>query len=192
MRTLLSAALLSLLAATIGACSSTVDSKPHTSSATPPTLATPSASATNTTADAKTYTMQSGGRNILQITGPANLRPKAGDGSLDLDGPQYEVEFWLVPGAQSLDAATNRITPLIADQFKDFKPDHTTSLAVAGAPAKRIHGTGHEADDGDPGEANVIVFKLGNRVFVACHHGEVLTPAGEQALDTLVQTAQNP
>jgi hypothetical protein len=50
----------------------------------------------------------------------------------------------------------------------------------------------HEADDGDAGAADVIAFKVGDHVFVACDHGESLDPMGQQWLLTLVQTAQMP
>ena len=136
--------------------------------------------------------MQSGGANVLRLTVPAGAKCKAADGSLHVDAPTYDVECWLVRGARTVDDAVPRVGPQIADEFRDFKADRTTDLTVAGSPAKRLVGTGHEADDGDPGAADVIVFRVGDRVFVACNHGETINPAGQQGLATLVQTARLP
>lgn len=188
MRNILPATLLSLLTATLAACNTAPTDKPA-ANATPATYPFQNH---DTTVSAVTYPLQSRGTTILTVTGPSNLRPKSADGSLDLDGPQYEVEFWLVPDAQAIDAALPQIPTRIVDQFKDFKPDHTADLTIAGSPAKRLHGTGREADDGDPGEADVIVFKRGNHIFIACNHGEGLTPVGQQALLTLVRSAHTP
>jgi hypothetical protein len=115
-----------------------------------------------------------------------------GDGTLHFTAPQYEVEFWLVPGVQTVDDAVGHVSTQIISEFKDFKPDHATDLTVAGSPAKRLVGAGHEADDGDPGDADIIVFKVGDHVFVACNHGESLNPVGQQGMLSLVQTAQVP
>jgi hypothetical protein len=79
-----------------------------------------------------------------------------------------------------VDEAMGHVNSQIADQFKDFKPDHTTDLIIAGSPAKRLVGPGHEADDCDAGAADVILFKVGNHIFIACYHGVSLDPSGEQ------------
>ncbi len=142
--------------------------------------------------DAKAWVMQSGGVDVLKITAPPAIKCTPGDGTLHFNAGQYEVEFWLVPGAKTVDDAVGHVSTQIASEFKDFKPDQTTELTVAGSPAKRLVGGGHEADDGDPGDADVIVFKVGEHLFVACNHGESLNPVGQQGMLTLVQTAQLP
>ena len=53
-------------------------------------------------------------------------------------------------------------------------------------------GKGHEADDGDAGSADVVVFKVADHIFIACNHGEGLDPAAQQGMLTLLQTAQAP
>jgi hypothetical protein len=144
-------------------------------------------------AAAKTFVMQSGGVNVLKLSAAAAFKGRAEDGSLHLTLPQqYEVEFWIVPGAKTVDEALGRISTQIISEFKDFKPDHTTDITVAGSPAKRLTGKGHEADDGDPGAADVVVFKVGDHVFIACNHGEGLDPAAQQGMLTLLQSAQVP
>jgi len=164
----------------------------------PGTGAKPAASAAtqgDKAADTKAWVMQSGGVDLLRLTTSASdTKCVAGDGTLHFNGPLLfdEVEFWLVPGAKTVDEASGRVETQIADQFKDFKPDHTMDLTIAGSPAKRLVGPGHEADDGDAGAADVIVFKVGDHIFVACDHGESLDPTGQQWMLTLVQTAQKP
>ena len=141
-------------------------------------------------------TLTTGGADVLRLTAPAGTTCKAADGSLHVDAPKYDVELWLVPGARTVDEGVARVGPQIADEFKDFKADTTTDLTVAGSAAKRLVGSGHEADDGDPGTADVIVFALGDRasvrVFVACNHGETINAAGRDGMLALVQTARMP
>jgi hypothetical protein len=143
-------------------------------------------------ADTKACVMQSGGTNVLGLTTSADCKCAAKDGSLKINAPQFEVEVWVVPGAKTVDEAIGNVDKQIADEFKDFKADSTTDLTIAGSPAKWLVGPGHEADDGDPGAADLIVFKVGDHIFVACTHGEKLTPIGQQGLLTMVQTAQMP
>ena len=143
-------------------------------------------------ADTKAWVMQSGGTNVLRLTTSADCKCAANDGSLKINAPQFEVEVWIVPGAKTVDEAMRSVGAQIVDEFKDFKADSTTDLTIAGSPAKRLVGPGHEADDGDPGAADLIVFKVGYHVFVACTHGEKLTPLGQQGILTMVQTAQMP
>jgi len=124
--------------------------------------------------------MQSGGASVLKLTAPSDIKCVTGDGTLHFTAAKYEVEFWLVPGVQTVDDALAHVSTQIVSEFKDFKPDSTTQFTVAGSPAKRLVGTGHEADDGDPGDADIIVFKVGQHVFIACNHGESLDPVGQQ------------
>ena len=143
-------------------------------------------------AGTKTWVMQSGGAGVLKLTTADDTKCVSADGSLHFNAPKYEVEFWLMRGAQSVDDAASKVAPQIVSEFKEFKPDSTTDLTIAGSPAKRLVGTGQEADDGDAGSADLIVFKVGDQIFVACTHGEkLITPAREGML-TMVQTAQKP
>jgi hypothetical protein len=130
---------------------------------------------------------------VLQLAVPADTRfAVAVDGSLHVALPHGDVEVWLVHGAKTVDDAVGRVGAQIVDEFKDFKANRTTDLTIAGSPAKRLVGAGHEADDGDDGNADVIVFTVGGKVFVACYHGERLEPAGQAGLLALVQSAQVP
>lgn len=145
-------------------------------------------------ADTKTCVMQTGGTNDLRLTIPGTTKCEAKDGSLHISNypPQYEVFVWRVRDAHTVDDAIGHVSKQIVSEFKDFKPAHTTDLTIAGAPAKRLYGSGNEADDGDPGKADVIVFKVGEHIFVACTHGENLSPIAQEGMLTFVQTAQAP
>lgn len=152
----------------------------------------PTSTPADKVADANTCVMQSAGVNVLRLTMSPDTKCAAQDGLLKFKSPQFEIEVWLVPAAQTVDEAIGRLDTQIASEFKDFKADSTTDLSVAGAPAKRLVGKGHEADDGDNGDADIIVFKVGGHVFVACTHDERLNPPARQGLLTLVQTAEAP
>lgn len=162
-------------------------------SSTAPKEASPATAQKDQSGTGKAFVMQSGGTDVLKLTSSAPYKCRSADGSLHFTLPQqYEVEVWIVPGAKAVDQALGKVDSQIVSEFRDFKPDHTTDLTVAGQPAKRLTGKGHEADDGDPGAADVIVFKAGDHVFIACTHGEGLDPAAQQGMLTLVQSAQTP
>ena len=143
-------------------------------------------------AQASTCVMQSGGTNVLQLAMSPDTKCTAQDGLLKFKSPQFEIGVWLVPAAQTVDEAIGRLDKQIASEFKDFKADSTADLSIAGAPAKRLTGKGHEADDGDDGDADSIVFKVAGHIFIALTHDERLNPPARQGLLALVQTAQAP
>ena len=77
------------------------------------TAAKPDATAPATQADQPTATapclMQAGGVTVLRLTAPPDVRCAATDGELRFVAKQYEVEFWLVPGAKTVDEATEHV-----------------------------------------------------------------------------------
>lgn len=140
---------------------------------------------------AKVCTLQSHGRDVLQVTVPPNATCTAEEGTIRIESREHDVvDLWLVPGAKTVDEGIDRVGTLIAYEFKALKVATTTPLTVSGAPAKRLTGTGVETDDGDPGSADLIVFKMGDDVFVACTHGESITAAARQQMLTVVQSAK--
>lgn len=140
----------------------------------------------------KPCVMRSGGQPVLLIQAPANATCTMREGALTVDSRDYFVEFWLVRNTSSLDSAAGRVSDTIKDEFKDFKPTQTRAFTVADAPAKRLAGTGAEADDGDPGTADVVVFAVGGRFFIACTHGEHLSPKAQTLMESLLATAKAP
>ena len=156
--------------------------------------ATPTYAHTDKDGDTKACVMQFDGHDVLQLTVPADamIRPK--DGFLDVrsKSPSHEVEIWLARDAKTVDEAVGRVSEVIKGEFKDLKVTKSTDLTIAGTAAKRQVGAGAEADDGDAGQADVIVFKMGERIFVACTHGEKLDAGDHEWLLTLVQGAKGP
>lgn len=140
----------------------------------------------------KMCVMKSGGRDVLRITLPADATCNAQDGALQTKAHNRYVELWLVRDAKSVDEAVGRAGQVIQTEFRDFKATDTSPMVVAGSAAKRLSGDGTEADDGDPGHADVVVFTVGGRVFVACAHGESLSPQDQQWLTKVVESAQAP
>lgn len=147
---------------------------------------------TRTAVDTKACVMQSGGRDVLRLSVSADAMCTSKDGALHIESHERHVHIWLVGGARTVDEAVGRVDQVIKSEFKDFRATGTTAPTIAGTPAKRLTGPGTEADDGDPGDADVLVFKTGDHVFVACTHGESLSSAARQWLLTVVQTAQAP
>ena len=140
----------------------------------------------------QTCLMQSGGRDVLKLTLGGDVTYKGTDGMLKIKGPVFDNEIWVVPDAKTIDDGITAIDKQIVGEFKDFKATETKDLTVAGSPAKQMFGTGHEADDGDAGHADIIVFKAGDHVFIACAHDENLTSLSRAGLVTVVTTAEKP
>jgi hypothetical protein len=82
------------------------------------------------------------------------------------------VYLWSVPTAKTVAEAVPQAATVIKSEFTDFKTGDTKHLTVAGQEADHLFGKGAEADDGDPGAAEVVIFAVGQHVFVACVHGE--------------------
>lgn len=77
-----------------------------------------------------------------------------------------------VPGAKTVDEVIPRVGAVIKSDFLEFKAESTETLQVAGHEAKHLKRKGEEADDNDPGGAEVVVFTDGTNVYVAWVHGE--------------------
>ena len=132
----------------------------------------------------------SGGKEVLVVTVPAETQYKNQEGSLHLKWHESEFDIWLVSGATTIDQGVAHVAEQIKDEFKKFKPTKSNDLTIAGSLAKQLIGKGVEADDGDDGKADVVVFKVGNHIFVACVHGESLFEGDEQWMLTVLKTAR--
>lgn len=141
-------------------------------------------------ADTKTRAVQVGGHDVLKLTVPTDTVCTPKEGSLVVNSNNRTVEFWVVDGAKTVDEALAKVSEQIKSEFTNFKVTKSTDLTVADLPAKRQEGSGEEADDGDDGKADVIVFKVGDHIFVACTHGEALNVAAQEWMLALVQSAK--
>ncbi len=101
--------------------------------------------------------------------------------------------IWPVAGAKTVDEAIPKIGEVIKGEFCDFAAQSTESISLVGGAAKHLEGRGTEADDGDPGTAEVVVFAVSGNVFAACVHGEGDHAALERAqMLAVLQTAKAP
>ena len=157
-----------------------------------PGCASDTASAPTAPMDTKKYTMKSDGLDVLAVTVGEGVSCKAEDGLLHFKGKAGDFEIWAVKGAASIDQGVASVPGTIASEFKGFKTTTTSDQTIAGGPAKRLAGTGTEADDGDPGSADVVIFKVGSAVFAACNHGESLSSSTQRWMLDVLGTARKP
>ncbi|GDY12437.1 hypothetical protein LBMAG53_13150 [Planctomycetota bacterium] len=93
--------------------------------------------------------------------------------------------------AGTVEESVAKAAALIVDQVKDFKIVTTTDVTLGKIPAKRLIGTGTEADDGDPAKAEVTVFAVAGRTILVISHGEGNGAAERRAdLDVILATAR--
>jgi len=103
------------------------------------------------------------------------------------------LHIWAVNNASNVTEGVSRVADVIKGEVLNFKPTATNDLLLAQTSAKRLIGPATEADDGDEGNAEVIVFTIGGRVFVACIHGEgPLNLIEHKAMLETLQTAKAP
>src|SRR6478752_10889858 len=95
------------------------------------------------------------------------------DGSVTIEVPMSgaHIQVWALSHA-SVDDAAKQVPELIKGQVTKFKVAETKAITVAGTAGKHLSGTGEEADDGDPSNADVHLFAVEGKVFMICVHGE--------------------
>jgi hypothetical protein len=141
------------------------------------------------------FTVVRQGKPVLALTLPANAKAEtAGDRTVVIALPEALVfQLWPIADVKTIEAAMPRAADVIKSDFAGFKPGKTNDLTVAGAPAKELAGPGTETDDGDPGQAIVVLFRVGERVFAACVHGEGDAAMRQRAaLLAVLQSARTP
>ena len=103
------------------------------------------------------------------------------------------LHVWPVQGAGTLDDAQLKLADVVKGDVLKFSASTTNALTVAGAPARLLSGKCVEADDGDPAAADVVLFAVGDRVYVACVHGEGNDASRERApMLEVLRTAKRP
>jgi hypothetical protein len=108
----------------------------------------------------------------LSLSVPAAAKITSTNGYLRIAASNLTLHVWAVPHATTAMEALPRAADIIKSEFLNFKTNATMDMIVAGAPAKHVLGSGNEADDHDPGNAEVVFFVVGGRVFAGCVHGE--------------------
>ena len=161
----------------------------------PSTPTKPKATAPAVPTETNPVVVASDGKPAIALQLPKGAVVKTTDGRTDISAPDALLFFqlWHASKAKSLDDAVGMVSGLLEKwDVKGFKLTATKPITVAGSPAKQLLGTGTEADDGDPSQAEVIVFSVGDKIFVACTHGERNEPAEKKAMLAALQTAKQP
>jgi hypothetical protein len=119
----------------------------------------------------------------LAIQLPEGWTAKNNAGTTTIKSPKFEVhiQLWHVPNAKTVADAVARVPDFIKGEVTEFKAVATSDIKVAGVGGKHIIGTGSEADDGDPSNAEVFLFSVGGKVFLVCAHGEGAGAANARA-----------
>ena len=110
----------------------------------------------------------------LQMTVPkdAEVTTKGELTAIQTKDLKLRIYLWRVPAAKTVADVIPRVGAVIKSEFVEFVVESTETLQVAGHEAKHLKGKGEEADDNDPGTAEVVVFTDGTNVYAACVHGE--------------------
>ena len=143
----------------------------------------------------KDITISSAGVDALRLSIPPDAevsKSKKGE-QTTIQAKTWKVYLWPALHSRTVDEALNAVNEVIKPEFTDFSVSEADDLTVAGNPAKHLTGKGAEADDGDPGTADVVVFSVSGHVFVACVHGEKDAAAKQRPdLLALLKTVKAP
>ena len=133
------------------------------------------------------------GKPALVLQAPSAAKIISSNGYVNIRTTNMSLHVWVVADAKVVGDALPRAADLIRSEFVKFKPSATNDLDIAGAAAKLVKGPGNEADDGDPGNAELVFFEAGDSVFVGCVHGEFDDAARERApMLAVLKTARAP
>jgi hypothetical protein len=117
-------------------------------------------------------TLSVDGKPALTLKVPAAAKITSTNGYVRVVATNLTLYVWAVPNAKTANDAVPRAAEIIKSEFLNFKTNGVMDMEIAGAPAKHVTGSGNEADDRDPGNAEVVLFVAGGRVFAGCVHGE--------------------
>ena len=112
------------------------------------------------------------GDAALKLTVPKDTEVTKKKDRTILHAKGFFIYLWDVPGAKTVAEAQPQAGKIIKSEFVEFAASETKDIKVAGHDAKHLMGKGEEADDNDPGSADVVLFTDGKHVFAACVHGE--------------------
>jgi hypothetical protein len=122
---------------------------------------------------AETVKITADGRPAAVLTLPPGWSAAGKDAKAVLLAPggAPHVQAWSLD-SRTIVEAEKAVAQLVAGEVTDFTVTAATTLTIAGGPARQLVGTGKEADDGDPANAEVTFFTVGGRVFLLIAHGE--------------------
>ena len=123
-------------------------------------------------AEDKEITVKVGGEAELKMSVPKDAEVTIKGAETTIHSKGLWIYLWRPAGAKTVADVVPHVGEVIKGQFVKYAVESTESLNVAGHEAKHLKGTGEEADDNDPGTADVVIFTDGKNVFAACVHGE--------------------
>lgn len=124
-------------------------------------------------AAAETAVVTADGKPAVRFTLPAGWSSATSEQKLVLlpSGGAPHIQIWRLASSSVADAEKELAT-LVVSEVTKFKATSSSDLTVAGNPARQVIGTGEEADDGDPANAEVTVFTVSGKVYLLIAHGE--------------------
>ena len=117
----------------------------------------------------------------LELNAPDGAKVIVKGGKTTISTKKLWLYIWAVPNAKTVGEALPQVNEVIKSEVTDFVVGSTEVISVAGGDATHLKGKGTEADDGDPGTTDVVVFAAGKNVFAACVHGEGAEAAKERS-----------
>ena len=127
----------------------------------------------------------------LQLPAGAEVKTQGERTSIRAAGAQIYMQLWPLPKARTVDEGVELIPSLLATRdVTEFKASTTNHITVLKAPALHLVGDGKEQDDGDPSQADVVVFSVGNKIFAACNHGEHRVASEVAAMMKVLESAK--
>ena len=144
-------------------------------------------------ADERTVAILADKTPALELVVPQDAKVSPVKDKTVIETTNMFLHVWPATGAKTVEEARGRLGDVIKDDVLKFSASATNAITVAGAPALHLIGKGVEADDGDDATADVVIFAAGNRIFVACVHGEVNDASRERGpMLKMLQTARSP
>ena len=129
----------------------------------------------------------------LELTVPREAKVTPWKDKTVIQTTNMFLYVWSVTEAKTVNEAQARLGDVIKGDVLKFSASATNEITVAGSPARHLMGRGLEADDGDDATADVVIFTVGNHIFVACVHGENNDASRErEPMLKILTTARSP
>ncbi len=131
-------------------------------------------------ADMKTVTVSKDGAAAMTISAPQKAKVTTDKDKTVIETKDMNLDLWVVPKAKTVAEAIAGVDDVIKSEVLKFNAAKSEAITVADSEGKHLMGKGVEADDQDPGTADIVVFAVGKTVLVACVHGEGETAARQR------------
>ena len=123
-------------------------------------------------AEDKEITIDAAGVPALKLSVPKEAEVTTKGEKTTVQVKTLFIYIWRVSAAKSVSAAVSDAGEIIKGEFVKFAAQSKETIKVLGHDATHLKGKGEEADDNDPGTADVVLFTDGKNVWAACVHGE--------------------